>query len=181
MTEKELIAALKQDNAQALKKVYLEYRSPFRSFAMKYRLQRADILDIYQDAIIALRYNAMMGKLDDLDSSLKTYLFSIGKYMIYQKLKEHRKRSLVREAVEAPSPELPPYLNLYGAPTEEQRRLQTAFARLGPQCRELLRLFYFRGFSLGEIADAMKYRSKDVVKSQKSRCLRSLKTLIKNC
>lgn len=178
MTDKELITALKRGNADALQQVYLDHRSSFLNFARKFRLAREEVLDTYQDAIIALRENAINGKLDGLNSTLKTYLFSIGKYMIYTKLKRQQKKQLISGMVEIPEPSLPEGFQSGQVMSLEHRLLNEAFGQLGVQCQKVLSLFYLRGYTLEEIAEAMSYRSKDVVKSQKSRCLKSLKKLI---
>ena len=51
------------------------------------RLFELAIEDIFQDALIALYENAQNGKLDTIKSSLKTYLFSISKFMLFKKFK----------------------------------------------------------------------------------------------
>lgn len=53
-----------------------------------YNFDREDIIDIYQDVVIVLIENIKKGKMDDLKSSLSIYLFSIGKFMIFQRVKK---------------------------------------------------------------------------------------------
>jgi len=156
----------------------MEHKSAFIGFAKTYKLDDEDVLDIYQDAIIALRENALKGSLDNLKSGLKTYLFSIGKYMIYKRLKEKQKLHLI-DSIEDPSDfnQLTTVEVDYNFDTRK-RELQIAFKSLGPQCQTLLNLFYLRGFTLDEIVEELKYNNKDVAKSQKSRCLKSLKQLV---
>ena len=101
MVESKIIVALKSDDKSVLKSVYLEHKSSFGGFAKSYNIDNEDALDIYQDAIIALRENALKGHLDNLKSGLKTYLFSIGKYMIYKRLKEKQKLHLVHSMKES--------------------------------------------------------------------------------
>jgi len=179
MTDDSLIKALKNDDRSALKAVYLTNKMAFIAFAKKYDLGDDDILDIYQDAIIALRENALKGHLDRLKSTLKTYLFSIGKYMIYDRLKE-KKKLYVTETFEEPDDfdELKITIIDYDF-NPRQRLLQMAFKQLGEQCQKVLSLFYFRGFTLEDIVTKLNYNNKDVVKSQKSRCLKTLKDIIK--
>ena len=97
MTDKAVIEALKNRDQTALKRIYSNNRLAFMSFAKKYPITEDDIIDIYQDAIIALRDNAVNGTIDNLKSELKTYLFSIGKYMIYDKLKQQKKMHFVED------------------------------------------------------------------------------------
>lgn len=177
-----MVQALKNGNSEALKTVYLKHRAAFIGFAKKYPLDEATVTDIYQDAIIALRENAINGKLDNLKSEIKTYLFSIGKYMIYKALKQKQKVYLVDENTEFDSLKKDKdfRVDLVESLTAEQQKLQTSFKTLGQKCREILTLFYYRGFTIDEITNELNYTNKDVAKSQKSRCLKSLKTLIFN-
>lgn len=178
MAESSILIALKNDDKSVLKSVYLEHKPAFISFAKTYKINNEDALDIYQDAIIALRENALKGNLYDLKSGLKTYLFSIGKYMIYKRLKEKKKLHLVNSINETNDFEELKTTDIdYGFNTR-QRQLQVAFNSLGTKCQALLSLFYLRGFTLDEIVVELNYNNKDVAKSQKSRCLKSLKKII---
>ena len=49
-------------------------------------------------------------------------------------------------------------------PNTMQIQLQRAFAGLGKKCKEVLSLFYYRGYSIEEICLAMNYENKNVVK-----------------
>ena len=180
MINKALIEALKDGRSETLKTVYLKYKSSFMGFAKRYPLDETTITDIYQDAIIALRENAINGKLDTLKSELKTYLFSIGKYMIYKKLKQDKSIHLVEDINQFDSLQNPSEfaVDLTEALTDEQEQLRLAFKSLGKKCKDLLTLFYYRGFDLDEITTELNYNNKDVVKSQKSRCLKSLRAMI---
>jgi len=63
--------------------------------------------------------------------------------------------------------------------TVQQRLLKKHFKTLGRQCQELLTLFYYRGFTIKEILNHGSYNSENVVKSAKSRCMKTLKERIK--
>lgn len=175
MKEQRLIEALKNADTDVLRTIYVSNRVAFVQFARAYNLDREEVLDIYQDAIIALRENAINGKLDSLRSSIKTYLFGIGKYMIYTKLKEQKRVRPVETIEESNDPELVEHIPQGIQLTEEKKRVLEAFELLGERCKQVLTLFYYRGFTLEEIAKVLQYNSTDVVKSQKSRCLRSIK------
>jgi len=179
MNKKSLVNALKNDDRTLLKSIYLEHKTAFIGFSNKYELDYDDILDIYQDAIIALRENAIKGHLDSLKSELRTYLFSIGKYMIYKRLNEKRKL-YTTEVFEDPDDfEELKIIDIGYDFNSRQKLLQKAFKQLGEKCKEVLNLFYFRGFTLDDIVVELNYNNKDVVKSQKSRCIKTLKALIK--
>lgn len=182
MMDRVMVDALKNGNSEALKTVYLNNKAAFIGFAKKYPLDEATVTDIYQDAIIALRENAINGKLDNLKSELKTYLFSIGKHMIYKALKQKQKVYLVDENVEFDNLKKDKdfSIDLVEGLTEKQQKLQKAFKSLGQKCKAILSLFYYRGFTIEEITKELNYSNKEVTKSQKSRCLKSLKVLTLN-
>ncbi len=177
---KALVEALKKKDSNTLKAFYISNKDAFMRFAKKYPIDESTVNDIYQDAIIALRENAINGKLDTLKSELKTYLFTIGKYMIYKKLKQEKNIHLVEDTNQFDSLQNGTAfsVDLVQELTSEQKQLRIAFKSLGMKCKEILTLFYYRGFDLEEITNELNYNNKDVVKSQKSRCLKSLKDMI---
>ncbi|MBQ0768811.1 MAG: sigma-70 family RNA polymerase sigma factor, partial [Bizionia sp.] len=65
------------------KTIYENNRAKFIHFARRYNLDDDDIIDVYQDAYIAFYNNVMSGKLQFLSSSISTYIFSIGKFMVF--------------------------------------------------------------------------------------------------
>lgn len=172
---KETVVLLKKEDEKTIRNIYNEHRRGFLLFANRYDLDKSTILDVYQDAIIALCENAQKGHLDNLSSSLKTYLYSIGKYKIYALLK--KKNSQIKfENIENLQIEYIEY------ESEEKNReienLRNGINQLGETCREVLKLFYYQEKSLDEITEMMNYNNKDVAKSQKSRCLKQLKEIL---
>ena len=174
--EQNLIEKLKAKNNSALEFFYTENQSAFLRFSKQYDLEEQDLKDIYQDAVIVVYENAQKGKLDTLEAKLSTYLFSVGKYMIFRKLK--KKNNLYSYEF---SKEILDFteLDLEEGNDKEILKLQEEFAKLGNQCKEVLKLFYYEEKSLNEIMQILNYSSKDVLKSQKSRCLKHLKDLMK--
>ncbi|MVO10182.1 sigma-70 family RNA polymerase sigma factor [Flavobacterium sp. TP390] len=176
ITPKNVIDLLKKDDEKTIRKLYDENKKGFLIFANRYHLDAEDVLDIYQDAVIALIENAKKGKIDDLQSSVSTYLFGIGKFMVFQKLKKEKKTFSKDD-----------FSNLEyvdeGYNEDENNiqviLLQHAFNKLGDQCRKVLQLFYYEEKNLDEIQKILEYSNKDVLKSQKSRCLKQLKDLTK--
>jgi len=91
VSDKALFKSLRDGSEMAFKEVYEANRSTFLNFAKKYGLDTEAILDIYQDAYIAFYENVQNGKLVELKSSLATYLISIGKYMVLERLRKNKK------------------------------------------------------------------------------------------
>ena len=173
----QLIDLLKMNDEKAIRNFYNENKNGFILFAKRYNLNNDDLIDIYQDAIIALIENAKKGKIDDLKSSVTTYLYGIGKFMIFQKLKKESKTVSIDdfEKIEM----------VYDDYSEDEinlqvKMLQKGLNKLGDQCKKVLELFYYEEKKLDEIQSILGYTNKDVLKSQKSRCLKQLKELVKN-
>ena len=175
----QLISQLKKRDRNALKEVYKQYKTEFFRFASRYTKADDSLEDIFQDAIIAVYENALAGKLDNLKSSLKTYLFSIGKFMLFKKFRD-TKEVVTDESYIFDQRETAVMENVHEdeGPTEQQKKLVQNFKKLGDKCREILELFYLQGLKLEEIVSVQGYENKNVVKSQKSRCLKALKMLI---
>lgn len=167
------------EDSKKIKAIYDEHRAPFLHFGRKYNLTQETLVDIYQDAFVALRKKALQGKLGSVKSSLKTYLFGIGKHLIYNELKRQKKMvPLSNDSEETMEGFESIDLSATREFTEEQRLLQLNFKKLGQKCRQMLTLFYYRGLTIEEIAEKAGYASGKVVRSQKSRCLKTLKEYI---
>lgn len=168
------IDLLKSGDQLALKAFYGEHKSAFLFFGNRYDLDQEELIDVYQDACIVLFEKLKAGKLDGINSSLKTYLFGIGKNLIFKRFKQKAKTVDIGNA-EIVSFEDP----FKEEETVEERLMREAFVKLGEQCQEVLRLFYYEGKSLDEIMSILTYKDKNVLKSQKSRCMKQLRDLVK--
>lgn len=172
---------LRKGSDSVLRKVYEENRGKFLNYAKRYGLSEDENVDVYQDAYVIFYDNIMNGKIESFTSSISTYLFSIGKYLIFDRMRKNKKTvgsnfdlSIVKDEastiddLELEAPGL----------TYEQQLLQKHFSALGKQCQDLLTLFYYRGFTIEEIMLSKNYNSENVVKAAKSRCMKSLRERI---
>lgn len=173
------IRAFIEEDEHLIQKLYYENRDLFLNFGKRYQLPQAELLDVYQDAFVALREKALQGKLDNLKSSIRTYLFGIGKYIIYDRLKQ---KDLSRPLKHDPKNDLENAatveFEINNTLSEEEKLLQKNFKKLGEKCRNMLTMFYYRGLTIDEITSLGGYNNSNVVRSQKSRCLKTLKELI---
>ena len=175
------LSELRKGSDKLLRYIYEDNRDKFLNYAKRYNLSEDENIDIYQDAYIIFYNNVMSGKLESFTSSISTYLFSIGKYLIFDQMRKNKKivgenydLSRVGEAdgqvgtFEVERPDL----------TTEQALLKKHFSELGAKCQELLTLFYYRGFTIQEIMEVENYNSENVVKAAKSRCMKTLRERI---
>ena len=170
------IADLRSEDRLTLKRLYEDFRGQFFGFARKYQLDDSDLSNIYQEAFLALRKHAINGRLEKVNCSMKTYLFQIGKHMIYD-LFRYRGKNVPYEAnlqVER-GEEIEVVIDRGDNLSSAQRALRKHFKALDEKCKQLLTLYYYRGLTLEEIAPMAGLRNANVVKVQKHRCLQKLK------
>lgn len=174
-TESNIIKEIKSGNQKTIEMIYIQHKKEFLVFASRLTACEEEALDIYQDSIVTMYENIVSGKLTTLTSSLKTYLFAIGKYKLYsiQKVKSSTERLSDYEFHLKQESE-----DDFLVEEENVEKIQKAYQQLGNKCKEVLKLFYYENYSIEEIKDLLDYTSKDVVKSQKSRCIKHLKELL---
>ena len=176
--DQQLITKIKEGNEAGLVEVYQRYRPSFVQWAQgSYKVDEDTAADVFQDAVVCLYRNIVKGKLESLTSSLKTYLFAIGKNILRKKLQTQ---------VALDSDDLWIVENLQAEPidhfaeNDRQRFVARLMDTLGEPCKSILRYYYFKGFSMESIARAMDYKNENVVKTQKLRCLTTLKSLVRD-
>lgn len=174
-TDAELQDLLRSDDKKALETIYVQYKSEFLNYSKKYSLGKDVALDIYQDSIIAMHHNFVSSQLVITSSSIKTYLFGIGKFKILKKLKEQDKYLRVETKEES-------FTEIYVeevSPSERAVMLSQNLAKISESCRNVLELFYYRNLTVDEIVQLTDYKDGNTVRSHKSRCLKRLKSLFK--
>ncbi|MEL6593441.1 MAG: sigma-70 family RNA polymerase sigma factor [Bacteroidota bacterium] len=172
-----LIERIKSGDKKALHSVYLEHKRSFLEWAgASFRCQEDEAEDIWQEVIIVFYENIIEGKVTQLKSQVRTYLFGIGRFMLLRKYEQQKRwtdlpeqevsqESWVEQAVSEHALEL----------NDQQNMLLRQLEKLGENCQRLLHLFYYRRFSTESIMLEMGYKSAEVAKSQKARCMRTLR------
>lgn len=175
MNKEVLVKQIQSGSHKAIEDIYIRYKTEFLVYAARFAISDEDALDIYQDSVIVLYENILSGKLVSFSSSIKTYLFAIGKYKIYNKSKSKIATESFSDfqfiLEEESEGELP-------VQEENIKKLLSIYKELGSKCKEVLKLFYYENKTIEDIKNQLGYTSKDVVKSQKSRCLKQLKELM---
>lgn len=165
---------------QDLRIIYKEYRVPFLKWIQgKFPMSEDDAEDIFQNAVVIFYDKVTTGKLTELHSSIKTYLFGIGQnlahdYLRAQKRKVHEPEEILfRHVVDDSDHEDKIQFE------EDLRRAMQALDLLGEPCKSILQLYYFEHQSLESICQLLGYKSKESVKVQKCKCLQRLRKLMK--
>lgn len=173
--EQKILKRIADNDRSALDKIYIENRDVFLNFFQKYTLTEEEVKDIYQDTIIAFYQRGVQGKIQSLQSSVKTYLFSIG---IHKTIDLLRSKSRSIEKIQKAAQEVEMIEWEDDLLTIEQKKLYKQFGKLGESCQRMLILFYYRGLSINEIVNMGFYKDENTVKSHKSKCLKQLLKLV---
>lgn len=177
--EEDLQQRLRSNDRMALREVYLAYKQDFKNFFRTRTVEELDLDDLYHESVVALHQNFVMKQLSLEKASIKSYLFGIGKNKLLQVFKG--KKNLAFTQV---SPEMEgvydahDVLDTMSYPIERRRQLGQAFGKLGDKCQELIKLYYYQGFTIKEMVMSTSYKDENTVKSYKSRCMKKLKALI---
>lgn len=174
----QLLQKIRSGDEHLLKELYEQYREGFIHWAARqYQADEDQAAEIYQKAFISLYYNIKDGKLTQLNSSLKTYLFAIGKNMFRDLFKrkdsQHSSLDMSRELGELNPDILDEYQH------EHQKKVVSQLLHMiGEPCKTVLKLFYFKGYSPEAISIEMNYKDERVVRKRKSVCLKQLRDLM---
>ncbi len=173
------VQAFRGGDSRALDKFYLNHRREFIQWADKaFRLDMEEAMDIYQDAILILYENIKKGKISQLNASLKTYFFGIGKNLILKKIaRKKAENNCWPETYRRAESELLLELNCQ---EENEEALVAGLAELSKRNQSILKLYYYHQLPLKDIAQQLGYDSVDVVKNQKVRCMKYLKKLLED-
>ena len=173
VSETQLQSRLRANDKSALELVYNANQAAFINYALGFNIDKSIASDLYQDSIIAMYQNFVMNQLELEKSSIKTYLFGIGKNKIYKFLiKEKRMMTSPSDSLEYDE------INLEeDVPTELQIKLSQNLKAISESCQIILKLFYYRGLTIDEIVEQTDYNDSNTVRSHKSRCMKRLKTL----
>ena len=156
---------------------YKENRNAFLQWGEnKFSLERDELLDIYQNAMIVLYENIKHNRIDELQSSVVTYLYGIAKNLVY---KYYRKKELINRHELRLSEHYQFLSASNGELDSKYAKVKGALNSMKEPCKTILSLFYINGLKLSMVADKLNYSSTDVLKTQKSRCLKKLKELVR--
>ncbi len=171
--DSELIESIRRNEKAAIENFYMLYRGEFiRWLKSQYRADYDTSAEIYQQAFIICYENILNGSLSVLTSSLKTYLFAVGRHKMNEMFRSKSRNLAVLSAnIPVTEPEDDPY------DVSDILRVKACLEQLGNPCRDLLTAFYYHHRNLHDIALEMDYRNADTAKNMKYKCLERLRKL----
>lgn len=157
-------------NNKDISELYKLYKAPFISFALKYYpINKETAEDIYQESFTIMYQNVRDGKFKNKQTSLKTYLFEIGKHKICSCLAKNKLEFIPLQTLSSEWVE-------QNFNAEEWMEAQTIVNQLINEaddiCNRILRFYYWERLKMEEIAIRLNYKSAQVAKNKKNSCMR---------
>ena len=178
MQTQSAIEAIRSGNQKAVENLYNTHRKPFSAWARKnYGIDDHTISEVYQRSFITFYYNVKEGKLQQMNSSEKTYLFAIGKNLIREhfRIKARQEQSL---SVHIDAQEIDYGIMERYEESHRKEKVNRLLSQIGEPCNTVLKLYYFQNLNMKEIAKKMDYKTEQIAAKRKFICLKQLRSLM---
>jgi RNA polymerase sigma-70 factor (ECF subfamily) len=176
MSDNQIIESIRQGGQSELAMIYEQFREEFLHWiARESQCSDDDSKDIYQLAILIFYDNVKTGKLEYLTSSIKTYLFAVGRNVAKENMRKARRNTPINQ-----EKWLKEYLvDEQDEPVDDSvfDVAKKALVQLGQPCSQLIELFYYEKKSMEEISLMMNYKNAETAKNQKCKCMARLRKL----
>jgi RNA polymerase sigma-70 factor (ECF subfamily) len=175
-----VIEAILRGDEEPLRLIYTEYQHDFITWSTgKFNCTEDRSREIFQECVVALYDNIRSGRLKTLSSSLKTYLFAVGrnKFMEWNRNKQCTRRRKVGFGRHCACSSIEKTIE------QKEKLIVMAFEAvdsLNEPCRSILIDYYINGFSLDELTMKYAYNQKNTTKTKKYKCLKRLQRRFKS-
>lgn len=172
--EDEIVAGILKGDSNALEILYTIHFPVITRLILNNGGDIDDAKDVFQEAVIILYHKIREGSFE-LNSKLKTYLYSVSRNIWLKKLTRKGTFSNIDDFEEKIPVEED--MELYRERDKQFLLMENALKRLGEPCQTIIRDFYIHNLSMQEICEKFGYTNTDNAKNQKYKCLQRLKKL----
>ncbi len=176
-TDTELIEALIEGGSaetEAFKFLYRNVLPQISVFVQNNSGDEAMANDVFQEGLIAFYKQVKLGKFRG-ESAVKTYLFSICKFIWFRKLKKEQRYASF-EVEKMKEYEADPSINLVA--DEKREVIHQLFEKVGEQCKQVLMMSIYEKVSMELIAQKLGFKDGQNARNKKFKCMKKLKELI---
>ncbi len=202
MTDKEIIESFLNNDQMGIRKAYYAWRMPFDQSISRLLPNDEDRADAYQEAFIRLQQHILTERLtaDNIQKSLLAYFKTIGRYVALEIINQRNKGQNhtdeendidtinIKEELEfsdEPIDDEPLSSDQSFDPNddmdtqERERIIRSLVEQLGKPCAPLLLGHLWENKSMEILAQELGYSNADSAKSQKAKCMKKVKTFVK--
>lgn len=169
------LARIRSNPDKTLSTIYDELKPEALSWiAKEFSLSTIDAEETFHLGIVLFYDNVMTGKLTELTSSIKTYIFAIIKNKVVQHNRIQSKTQLIEDNTFFLNQIFDEYEETN---VEDLQKARIAMHQLGDPCKSLLELFYYQQMNMDEISTILGYKNTDTTKNQKYKCMKRLQNI----
>ena len=201
MTDKEIIQSFLDNNQRGIREAYYAWRMPFEQSLTRLLPNTDDMDDAYQEAFIRLQQHILTERLtaDNIEKSLLAYFKTIGRYVALEIINQRNKgRNQMHEDEATDATDIkeelelsddmddePQYSDQSFDPNddmdtqEREHIIRSLIEQLGKPCAPLLLGHLWENKSMEILAQELGYSNADSAKSQKAKCMKKVKTFVK--
>ncbi|MDP9080312.1 MAG: sigma-70 family RNA polymerase sigma factor [Bacteroidota bacterium] len=178
-SDKELIETLKKERVSDLviKFLYKNYYHGLNNYIRLNQGSEQDAEDIFQEVVVSFIEIVKSDKFRG-ESSIKTFLYTLGRYAWLNELKK-RARSLSREEkFEVGKDQEDKDVSQLLIGREAKGLVMNIIEKLGDVCKRILVAYYYNDLSMKEILPLMDFQNEQVLRNKKYKCLKSLEQML---
>lgn len=173
LSSKDIIHRIKANDESIIAFLYKSYRNEFIKWSLRrFAIQEDDVKDVFQDIVISFYRNVSEGKLNSINCSVKTYLFSCGRNHLLNLSKKNQK-FINLSGFEFTNDEI---INIEKMEKThyDKNLIENAIKELPEDHQQVLKMYYYDNFSLDLIAKKLGYKNSNVIKTIKSNSLKKM-------
>ena len=173
--EQKLLEGLANNDRKAIEAIYKQHFNMVQSLILSNNGCPDDARDIFQEAMIVLYEKARSGSFE-LNSQLKTYLYSVCRRLWLKRLSQFQRFSPEVDNLEETVP-VEEEIERHEQRNKDFLVMEQSLKSLGEPCKSLLEAYYLEKKSMVDIAADFGYTNADNAKNQKYKCLMRLKKI----
>lgn len=173
--DSEIVLGILNDSKETLSRLYTSYFPTVLQLVLKNNGDEDDAKDVFQESVIVL-YNKVKAGNFELNSKLKTFLYSVCRRLWLKRLNEQSKTIRnIQDFSEIIAVE--DDLEKHEEKDRQFKVMESALMQLGEPCKTIIEDYYIQNRSMQEICEKFGYTNADNAKTQKYKCLQRLKKL----
>ena len=162
---------------EVIKALYRDAFSSLSWYVMNNTGSRQDAEDVFQEVLLAFIEAVQKDKFRG-DSTIRTFLFSLNRFMWLNELKKRGRSALREEKFEKDQDKMQVDTGHLIDKREGKAEVIKLVGELGESCRKILLLFYYENLSMREILGATEYENEQVLRNKKYKCLKRLEQMV---
>ncbi|MEM9829569.1 MAG: sigma-70 family RNA polymerase sigma factor [Bacteroidota bacterium] len=179
MKANEIITRIREGDERVISQTYRRYREEFiRWMKKKYASSDEEGRDYYQEAFCRFLIQVQSGKLTHITSTIKTYLFGIGRNVFGE---QQRKNTRFDREIDEEKIADHYELKLQKEEKEiEYQLIESNLEKLDKKTQDLILMFYYQNRSMEYIAEKLNYKNAASAKNQKYKCIIKLRKTLES-